>query len=439
MVATTVARALTIAVFLLVAVGCEKTNHDNIDKWTHTQKGPGKLKKALADEDLDADLSAHAATNLIKMGQDGEVRAAIEKMSPGRRTQLINKLLPRLWDLARVESENNLPNGQQINAKDWLIITRKYADDTQKTQIDNYLTDWYAVSSYEARAGVGATLGATVMRMLGANAGKKLIGVANSVIAAPGQDKTKLRIGDELMLGLAASGNTEAVHLLLDLVKMDRGDPTLGKRAMSALYKTFVDPGGLFEIASPEPLMSALDQLVAIAKDDAQPGQVINDAVALIRAIGSPACVKPLVAMVSVPHRESRFKYVAAYNALQCGGTKAIVDVVRGLPDQGAYVKDELQGSVSGEIAKMNPRADTQAALRELLGDRSTVARWVAIEALAAMKSTEDAPKIAALAGSRDKLTGYWGEGNPENKPDPTLGQRAKELADGLAKGTPPK
>ena len=434
-----VARALTIAVALLFAAGCEKPSHENIDKWSRTQKGPGKLKKAVADEDLDADLSAHAAANLIKMQQDNVVREALEKMSPGRRQQLIGKLAPRLWDLARVEGESTLPNAQQIVAKDALISLRKHADEAQKQQIDNYLTDWYAVASYEARAGVGATLGAAVMRMLGPSAGKKLMSVANSVLAAPGQEKVKNRIGDELMLGLAASGNTEAVKFLLDLVKLDRGDDTQGKRAMSALYKTYVDPGGLFEIASPEPLVSSLDQLVALAKDDSVSGQVINDAVALIRAVGAPACLAPLVGMVKTPHRESRFKYVAAFNALKCGGAKAVAEVVRALPDQGTYVKDELQGSISGEIARLSPRDQVQAALRELLEDKSTVARWVAIEALAAMKSVEDAPKIAALSGSKDKLVGYWGERNPENKPDPSLGQRAKELSEQLAKGETPK
>ncbi len=437
------ARALTISITVAVAfaaaTGCEKTNDENIDKWTHTQKGPGKLRKAMADEDLEVNLSAHAAANLIKMGQDADVRNALEKMSPGRRTQLIGALAPRLWDLARVSNETDLPNAQQITAKDALVNARKYADDTQRQQIDNYLTDWYTVASYEARATVGANLGATVMRMLGPPAGKKLISVANAVLAAPGQDKVKNRIGDELMLGMAASGNTEAVKFLLDLVKLDRGDATQSKRAMSALYKTYVDPGGLFDIASPEPLVSSLDQLVALAKDDSVPGQVINDAVALIRAVGAPACLAPLVGMVRTPHRESRFKYVAAYNALRCGGAKAIPEVIRALPDQGTYVREELQGSISGEIAKMTPPDQVKAALRELLGDKSTVARWVAIEALAAMKSTEDAPKIAALSGNKDRLVGYWGEGNPENKPDPTLGQRAKELADQLGKAEAPK
>ena len=208
---------------------------------------------------------------------------------------------------------------------------------------------------------------------------------------------------------------------------------------MTALYKTYVDPGGLFEIASPEPLVSSLDQLVSIAKDDSLPGQVINDAVALIRAVGAPACVEPLVGMVKTPHRESRFKYVAANNALKCGGVKAVAEVVRALPDQGTYVKEELQGSISGEIARLSPRDQVLAALRDLLGDKSTVAKWVAIEALAAMKSVEDAPKIAALSGNKDKLVGFWGERNPENKPDPSLGQRAKELSEQLAKGETPK
>lgn len=48
------------------------------------------------------------------------------------------------------------------------------------------------------------------------------------------------------------------------------------------------------------------------------------------------------------------------------------------------------------------------------------------METLAAMKSTGDVPKVAALEGDKAKLTGYWGEG--AGKPDPTLGDRAKEL-----------
>ena len=43
-----------------------------------------------------------------------------------------------------------------------------------------------------------------------------LIGVNSDV------DKKKLRIGDELMIGMAASGNPEAVKYVLDIAKLEK-------------------------------------------------------------------------------------------------------------------------------------------------------------------------------------------------------------------------
>ena len=80
----------------------------------------------------------------------------------------------------------------------------------------------------------------------------------------------------------------------------------------------------------------------------------------------------------------------------------------------------------------MTPRAGAIEAARALLADPSTVARWVGMEALAALKSVEDAPRIAALASRRERLAGYWGE-DAAGKPDPTLGERARALSAALA------
>jgi hypothetical protein len=431
-------RVLMVAILTLgLSTGCEKTNHENIDKWMQTSKGPGKLEKALVDESLDADLSAHAAANLVRIGMDQQVRDALDKMPQGRRTEVISKLAPRMWDLARIEREDALPGSGQIVAKDMLVTLRKYADAAQKQQIDGYLIDWYGVMSYEARAKVGATLGAQVMRMVGPAGGKKLISVLNGIIAAPGQETTKIRIGDELMLGMAASGNPDAVKYLLDVARLDRGDATLPKRAMSALYRAYVNPGGVVDLADPAALVANLDELVAVAKDETLAGAPANDAIELIRAAGAPHCLEPLVSMVSLPHPNNRFRYTVAYAALLCGGPKAIPQIVGAFPDSGSYIAEELQGAVSGPIAKMSPPDQVKASLRELLERGSKVGKWVAIEALAAMGSTEDAPLIAALAKNKDRLTGYWGDqsGVPakERKTDPTLGQRAKELADQLS------
>ena len=91
-------RALSIAMVILLAVGCEKPTHENVDKWVTTQKGPGKLKAALSNDSLDPDLSAHAAIGMLRRRNimDADVRAGLEKMAPARRTQVVAKLVTRL-------------------------------------------------------------------------------------------------------------------------------------------------------------------------------------------------------------------------------------------------------------------------------------------------------------------------------------------------------
>ncbi|HTR52876.1 MAG TPA: hypothetical protein VMJ10_19310 [Kofleriaceae bacterium] len=432
-------RLLLIAIALALA-GCEKTTHENLDKWTHTEKGAGKIAKALADESIDPDLSAHAAENMmVKTGKDADVRTALEQMSSGRRTEVVAKLAPRLWGEARVEGDMSKPNATQVIAKDQLIAIRKYADDATKQQIDSYLVDWYCVGSFEQRSELGSNYGYTVMRLIGDRAAKKLMEVGNATIAAPGQDKVKNRIGDNLMIGLAATCTTDTVTYLLDIVKManDRHDDTLPGRALDAIYKAYVDSGGLFDPCPPAALQPDIDRFVAIAKDEGLGANVAQDGVKLLRTIGPPACIAPLVGMVGHPHPNPHFKYVIAQQALRCGGVAAIKDVVRALPDV-AYTKEELDGAIAAEIAPMSPRVQVLAALRELLDDKSHIARWAAVETLAAMKSTEDAPRLAAVKSS-DKLVGFWGDqtGLPpkDRKEEPTLGARAKELAEQLGKG----
>jgi|SRR6185436_3337791 len=427
-----IARRSTIAVVLILGclAGCEKATDENFDKWLGTSKGTAKLVKAFADEGLDPALSAHAGANLIKKQREPEFRKALEEMSATRRAQVAGLMARRLWDMARVEDPKLLPDPNQIAAKDALVLIRKWVDEAQRPEIDGYLLDWYAVISYEARATRGAYTGATVIRMIGPPAAKRMMGVINAVIAEPGQEAVKNKIHDELLLALAVSASPEAVKHLLEIARLDRGDKSLATRALSQLYTAYVDSHRLFDLVGPEPLVPNLPLLVAFAKDPAQPGAVINNAIALIRAVGGRPCLEQLLPLIPAPQREARFKYVAATYALRCGGPKSIGQVFHGMPDPGAYEQQELAGSVLLEISKLTPREEVQAALRLLLDDKSTVVRWLAIEGLAAIKSVEDAPRIAALSGRTERLTGFWGE---TGKPDPTLGQRAKELAGQLS------
>ncbi|HEY4182529.1 MAG TPA: hypothetical protein VGM90_37110 [Kofleriaceae bacterium] len=437
---TRVLLSASLALGLLgVAAGCEKTNDESIEKWRRTEKGPGKLKATLHNSSIDPALSAHAAAVMIDMGQDGPVRTEFDEMAAERRILVLQKLAPRLWDSARVQREDALPVGPQIVAKDQLFALRKYADAPLKAQIDGYLLDWYGVVSYEARAKTGAVLGSTAMRAIGPAGGKKLVTVLNGVVTAPGQTETKKnRIGDELMLGIAASGDPDGVKRLLEVAHLDLADPTLSRRALDALRQAYVDPGGLFDMQDNAPLKPNLGALLDVARDDKMAGQPADMAIELIRRIGPPDCQEALVGLIGMPHPSIKFRYATAQSALICGGAKAVLPVIEAFPE-GAYMKDELVGAVVSEIAKQS-RAETLTALRQALGEKSVIGRWMAIESLARMKSTEDQSKIAALSSSKEKLVGYWGDQSGGTvKPDPTLGDRAKELADLVGKGEVPK
>ncbi len=429
-------------VFLLVLVAfsfgaCEKTTPENLDKWMNTEKGPDKLAKAMSDNSLDPDLSAHAAANLIKLGKDTDVKKAIDGMPDDRKKAVLGKLVPRLWEMARIEGDLTVPSGLQTNAKDLMFDFRKSADPDTRKQIDGYLLDWYTGGYYEGRATLGRYLGSTIVRQLGPQAGDKLKSAANAIIAAPAKGNERAKIGDELLLGMAASGSADAVTYVVEISKMDRGDPSLRERCISALYRAYVDPQGLFDVADPKALEPSLPALTELAKDESQPPGLTNDVVALIRQIGMPACLDPLVGMI--PSLDRQRRWVGANNALKCGGVKAIAPVAGALATDTGYDHDEMSGAVWEEIAKMSPKEQVLAEVRKLLDSPSWVARWIGIEALAAMKSKDDLPRIKALSGDKAKLTGYWGDQSgvdpKQKKPDPTLGDRAGELAKALESG----
>ncbi len=419
--------------------GCEKTSHDSLDKWMTSKKGPGKLRSALTDSSLDPDLSAHAAQNLLRRGEEEHVHKALETMNTPRRELVVAKLAPRLWAMARLEGEMAQPTPAQMTAKDTLFEVRGWADVGTRDVIDGYLTDWLTGGYFEGRAVAGRYQGVQVIRALGPKAGERLIAEANRVIATPDRDGRRRAIGGQLLLGLAASGSPDAVKLVLDIFAMDRGDESLPGRAMGALFRAYLDPQGLFDLADPKALVPSVGRLAEIAKDDRQSAQTTNDAVQLIRAAGLPHCLDPLVSMVAHPHRDPRFRWVAVNNALRCGGAGALGKVAELLPTAGAeasYEAEVLGGATWKSFNAMGDRDAFVESSRALLGSSSWVARWLGMEALGALQSKADAGRIAALAKDRARLTGFWGDQTEvvkgDRKPEPTLGQRAQEIAQAL-------
>jgi HEAT repeat protein len=434
--------ALVCTVLVALAVGCEKPTHANLDKWMKSEKGPSKLKKALASTSLDADLSAHAAENLLRRGDEEAVMKALEQMAEPRRTAVVAKLAPRLWSMARVEGEMARPTPTQNRGKDTLYDVRAWADPATRAVIDGYLTDWFTGGYYEGRAMSGRHLGVQVVRALGPPAGAKLIAQVNRLLATPEADGRRAKIGSQLLLGLAVSGSPEAVALILDLAVADRGDPTLPERALDALHRAYVKSEGSYPLQEPAALAPSLPRLVAIAKNDHLSSGPVNDAVQLIRAVGPPACLAPLLGMINHPHPDPRFRWVGVDSALRCDPVAALPAVALSLSPRGRYARDVLGGSTWQALAMATGRKDEIAnAARQMLGNRSWVARWIAVETLGQLGAPADADVVAKLSKDSAKLEGYWGDdGLPakQRKPAMTLGTRAGEIAAALRAGTKP-
>ena len=143
--------------------------------------------------------------------------------------------------------------------------------------------------------------------------------------------------------------------------------------------------------------------------------------------------IDPLVAMVNQQHHDGRLRWVGANNAIRCGGARALTAVATTLPTNEAYEQKVLVGAVVAPLASLGDHDGLVAAARDLTGNPSWVARWIGVEALAALGAKGEVGRLTALADDKARLAGYWGnqDGVPkkDQKPTPTLGQRATELA----------
>ena len=330
------AALLLVLAGLVLASGCEKVSHENVDRWVNTEKGPDKLKKALRNNELAPDLRAHAGQNLIRMDEVANVMQAFEEMSEKHRPEVVEKLARRLWQDARIEGEMTMPSPTQVGAKDALFDLRKFSTGAVRDTIDENLVDWLTGGYYAARARQGQARGARIMRTIGPKAASKLLRSAKSIVAKPPDAEGRLpKIEDPLLVGLAATGSPEAVDFLLSLMNLDRKDPNLPQRAMDALYQAYVGNENLFEVADGKGLVPHLDRFSKMAQDETIPVRIVNDAIRLIGAAGHPACITPLVDLITFPHENKAFLWVAANAALQCGKSQAIVYVAEALPVAG--------------------------------------------------------------------------------------------------------
>ncbi len=429
-----------------MAGGCGQPSHEKIDDWAQTKKGPGKLADALNDAELDADLRAHAAQNLIHRDAAAKVLERLASMREEARQPVVAALVPRLWSDARMDAERGVPAPAQIVAKDALFELRALADTDNQRRIDELLIEWLTGGYYSGRAQTGRFLGSQILAAIahGPNATAASEGIvrrANALLATPPDSAGRRnKVEDDLLLGLAVVGHPDATGLLLDLVEADRIDPTLPERAMAALHTAYIDPDGLFKAADgARGLAPHVRRLLALANGRKYSARIVNDAVELVGAVGAPACFAGLVELIAQPG-DAQLRWVGANAALRCGGVEAIIPVAEALPAAAALERAQLEGAIWRSAVAMESRAEVAARARTLLASANPYARVTGIEILnslgLASSAAADASRVRALVSDRTRLRGWWGEqadaARGERKADPTVGERAEMVAKNL-------
>ena len=438
-------RGLSVAAALLLVLlsglaltGCEETSHENIDRWMRTEKGPGKLKSAFKDSGLGLELRAHAGQNLIRMDMGDDVVSALEKMSQDKRDELIEVMAKRLWNDARLKDEFAVPAGPQVAAKDALFDLRRFASGDTQRAVDRYLIDWLAEGYYAARARVGRYPGRIIIGTIGPAAAPAILRRAKSMVTAKADaEGAQFKLEDPLLVALAVSGSADGVGLLLDLLDVEHNDKTLQKRARNALFISYVKNDGSFPTADAKALVPHLDHLVELAKDTDRDVATTSDALELIGATGAPACIQPLVGLLTYRHRFDKFIWVAANAAVQCGKADALVPIADALPLRRRYSRKELRGVIVEPMLALADKVALAREARTLLSSKSWVARVIGIELLDSLempgRAAEDAELLRGLAKDKTSLRGWWGDQSDlpkrERKKEPRLGQRAAEVA----------
>jgi hypothetical protein len=423
---------------VIALAACDKATHENIDKWRNTDQGPDRMLKALKSSSVDMDVRAHAAEALVSLGLIAKVKPVVAQMPEAERARFFLKAVPRLWDVAKSAEADQAPVGKQLRAKDALFELRSFADEASKAQIDDDLLDWLTAGDfYEQRAPLGDHDGDQIIRNIGVKAGPKMVLLGQNLLKqqeAGGKDGTYVIIGKNTLRGLAFTGAPEAVGFLLDLAGKSHKQENLQVEAMYALNYAYVEDK---DEPRPDPLGLAphANRLSRMAESEDQPGENVNIAYELMVRIPAPACLPPLVRLAT--QHQLNLVLRAVDFSMRCGGADAIVPVAEAMPIDGSYERGVIEKYI---VKKIPPDAQPRAAeaARTLLGSKSWVGRFIGIEILAVYGGKADAPKLRALFGDKTKLAGYWGVQDPADKKnfkaEPTLGQRATEVAGILEK-----
>lgn len=431
-------------VFLLCmgifASACEDVSHDNIDKWGHTEKGPGKLVGVLKSAEHSPALRAHAAQVMVELDRFGDIKDILEGLDEKPRQEIMAELATRLWELARINKELDIPNSSQTRAKDVLFFTIDFADAPTQAKMADYLVEWFVGGHYEGRATAGKVSGAMAIRRVGKSSAERLLNRARGIISRPpGEDGKRDQLGEELLKALALSGSPDALEFLMQLVHKPRGDTSLPGRAIAAMHFAYVEPVGMDPVGGSS-IAAIAKKLEAIYYNEGQSATIRNDSSALLGTLEATKCIPIFARMIRHPGQEAEYRWVGTRLGAKCGGAQGIEAITSALPVSVDYERGMLSKYLWDHIWEGGDKKKIATAAGALLESKSWVSRVTGIELLGMLGKDGNVPEnielIRALAGDQHLLKNWWGKQEDvpkaEQKPTPTIGRLASDVAKSL-------
>ncbi len=394
--------------------GCEVTP-EKIARWKETERGPGKLREALANDSLTPALRGQALTALVELGMTSEALTELDKAPDAARASIVHESVAPLGALLGKVGSPDPTTRPQREAKDALFALRKNAAAADRSQIDDLLVAW-TTADLVGRMSQGGNSSEKILIAIGPRAAPRLIELlaanspqtvtAASLLGRLADDATRARAADQLVAVLRkapSAAQAEPLYQALGMVGGPRATaflvdaaehgPERGReKALLALAQGRLDPHD----------QAALGGAVRLAADGKAPGEVREAAFQLAEKIG-PDAVPGLIQMMNDKSELIRWRSVEA--ALAAGKGKAVAPVLEALSPAKPYKKEDLDSYVVHDLTLIGAAA--VAPLQDELKSKSWVAKVVAVRALAAVGKAGDAAALAPLAADATPVKGW--------------------------------
>lgn len=429
----TFASALALALQLaLVAVpACNKPSSDNIQLWKTTEKGPEKLREALADHGVPPRLRAEAAVALVDIGRAEEVDTTFQSLSPEDRAEIAKQLEP----LYEVGMKNPSPE-KALESRDALYSLRQFVSPDDQKHIDAALLPAIEADLKTGHLRNGRHSIDKMLTAIGPDSGAMLA----RVLAEP--DASYIQAADLLGKVGDAEAREKGGQALVARAKAGKG--AKGKEPETSMFKALGAVGGSTAVKYLEEKVLApnkdeaalavralqerrdpavLPFALKIASDPKADKIVRDEMFGVIESIGGLEAQRGLLAIIS-SDKEEIVRYRAFESALTAGKAEAIQPALEAFPASATYKKVDVDDLLVKLIEKMGQPA--RPALVKTLGSTSPLARMTALMALEQLGRAPDAPAVEKLAGDSTTVKGF-----PAGE---TIGKTATHVAEVIKK-----